>query len=183
MPVIVLVDGLPVAQVSRPVQAVGRGVQHKVKFFGDGAYALQGSSKQGAEIAHRPRSIQAEAFESGLVSARHDPALARHTRRVRAHGDEVTAEFDHAEILLHFLRNNVTENATLLALKVFAGGAQFVEHTTGDECGRGKLRSRMLELLPGTVSVIIIDANIFETPVAFKILNTLRGKQQELFDL
>src|SRR4029077_6298184 len=41
----------------------------------------------------------------------------------------------------------------------------------------------MLELLPSAVSVILIEAHVFETSVAFKILNTLRGKQQKLFDL
>ena len=41
----------------------------------------------------------------------------------------------------------------------------------------------MLELLSGAAPVILIEAYIFEAAVAFKILNTLRGKQQELFDL
>src|SRR5580698_2333852 len=48
VPVIILVNRLPVTKVSRPMQAVGRGMQYQVKFFGDGAYALQGSPQQGA---------------------------------------------------------------------------------------------------------------------------------------
>src|ERR1700724_4428778 len=117
------------------------------------------------------------------MGARHDPTFVRYTRRVWADSDEVTANFDHAQVLFDFLGNDVAENATLLALEIFAGSAQFVQHAAGHEGGRGKLGSRMLELLSGAGSVILVDAHVFEASIALKILNTLRGQDQELFNL
>src|SRR5580704_7617001 len=40
VPVIILVDRLPVAQVSRAVQAVGRSMQHEMEIFGNRTYSL-----------------------------------------------------------------------------------------------------------------------------------------------
>ena len=117
------------------------------------------------------------------MGARQDPGFVGHARRVRAQRDEVAAQLDHAQVLLHFLRNDVAENAALLLLEVFAAGAQFVEHAAGHESGRGQLRSGMLELLSGAGSVILEDADVLEAPIALQVLNALRGQQQELFDL
>ena len=96
---------------------------------------------------------------------------------------KVAAKLHHPQVLLHFLRNDVAEHATLFALKYSRAGAQFVEHAARHEGGCGKLRSRMLKLLPRAASVILEDADILEAPVAFKILNALRGQQQELLNL
>src|ERR1700690_3487111 len=41
----------------------------------------------------------------------------------------------------------------------------------------------MLEILSGSVSVVLVDANVLEAPVALEVLNTLGGQQQKLFDL
>ena len=40
----------------------------------------------------------------------------------------------------------------------------------------------MREFLAGISSVIFEDADIFETRIAFQVLNALCGQQQELFD-
>ena len=73
MPVIILVDRFfsSAPRFPEAMQTVGRGVQHQMEIFRDGAYALQGAAKQAAQVAHRSRPIQTEAFEGEtLVSAR-----------------------------------------------------------------------------------------------------------------
>jgi len=55
VPVVIVVDGLPIPQGFRRVLAVGRGVQHKVKLFGEGAHTLQGAAQKGGEIYPQSR--------------------------------------------------------------------------------------------------------------------------------
>src|SRR6202034_4535577 len=109
------------------------------KFFRDSAYALQGTSQQGTQVAHRSGPVQAEAFEGRLVGAWQNPTLVRHTRRIGTHGDEVAAKLNHAQVLLYFLGNNVTENTSFLALEIFTRGAEFVQDAAGHECSCGHL--------------------------------------------
>src|SRR5258706_16425319 len=45
VPVVVVVDGLPITQGLRGMQAVGRRVQHKMETFRDRANPLQGAAK------------------------------------------------------------------------------------------------------------------------------------------
>src|ERR1700685_1129769 len=130
-----------------------------------------------------PGRFRPKRSESGLVSSGHNPTLVGHTRRIGTHSDEVATKLNHPEILFYFLRNNVTENAPLLAFEIFAGCAQFVQHAAGHECSGGHLRSGMLELLARAISVILEDADVLEAAVTFKILDALCCEQQKLLEL
>jgi hypothetical protein len=55
VPVIVVVDGLPISQALRAVQAVGRSVEDEVELLSDGANALQGAAKDRAQVPHAAR--------------------------------------------------------------------------------------------------------------------------------
>ena len=44
VPVVVVVDGAPVAEILRGVDSAGRRVQDEMEVFGDGAHALQSSA-------------------------------------------------------------------------------------------------------------------------------------------
>ncbi len=63
VPVVVLVDRLPVAEILRGMQAARRGVQHEMKVFGDGANALQRAAQQGCQIHAQAGLVQSSALE------------------------------------------------------------------------------------------------------------------------
>ena len=116
------------------------------------------------------------------MASRHDPGFIGNPRRVRAQGNKVASHFQHALILLQFLRNDVAEDTAFLLLEVIAAGSQLIEHAPRHEGGRGELGCRMFELLPSAGSVILEDADVFEASVAFQILNSMGNQQKELFD-
>ena len=68
-----------------------------MKGLGDGADALQGAAQQCAQIAHGVGTVQAEALEGGLVDAREDPGLVGDARGVRAQGQKISLDFQHAQ--------------------------------------------------------------------------------------
>src|SRR5450755_4514192 len=49
VPVIILIQSLPVTQALRRVQAVGGSVQHEVEILGNGSNALQGTAQKRSE--------------------------------------------------------------------------------------------------------------------------------------
>ena len=122
------------------------------------------------------------AFEGGFVGARENPGFVGNAGSEGAERDVVATDFHDAHVLLFFLRDNVAENATLLALVVVAAGAQFVEHAARNEGSSGDLRGGMGEFLPGALAVILKDADVFQAGIAFQILNAERGEMQELLD-
>ena len=67
--------------------------------------------------------------------------------------------------------------------KYSRAGTQLVQNAAGHECGRGQLRSRVLELLSRADAVILKDADVLEASIAFQILNALRCQQKKLFNL
>src|ERR1700730_12949011 len=113
----------------------------------------------------------------------HDPGLVRDTRSIRAEGHVVASRFDDAQVLTFFLRQNVAENAALLALEVLASGAEFVEHTARHKNSCRQLGSGVVEFLSRSLAVILENADVFESAIALQILNPLRRQAQELFDL
>src|SRR6202163_3008838 len=117
------------------------------------------------------------------MAARHDPGLVRDTRSIRAEGHVVASRFDDAQVLTLLLRQNVAEDAALLALEVLASGAEFVEHTARHKNGCRQLGSGVVEFLPGCLAVILENADVLESAIALQILNPLRGQTQELLDL
>src|SRR5205823_7874553 len=114
MPVIVLVDGLPVAEILRRMAAAGRRVQHQVKVFGDGANALQGAAQQGCQIDAQAGLIEACTLEGRFVISRQDPGLIRNAGRVRPQSQVISATLDYTLSLTLLLLNDVAENAALL---------------------------------------------------------------------
>src|SRR5580658_167223 len=55
MPMVVLVNGLPITERLRGMQAVGRGVQREMETLRDGANSLQRSAQQGGKIGAQSR--------------------------------------------------------------------------------------------------------------------------------
>src|ERR1700675_2903356 len=117
------------------------------------------------------------------MAARHDPGLVRHTRSIRAEGYVVSSRFDDAQVLTLLLGQNVAEDAALFALEVLASGAQFVEDAARHENSCRQLGSGVVEFLPGSLAVILENADVLESAIALQILNPLRGQTQELLDL
>src|SRR5271155_9435 len=66
VPVVVVVNSLPIAEGFRGMQAVGRGMQHEVKTLCDGANALQGAAQKCREIHAQSRLRQSRALEGGV---------------------------------------------------------------------------------------------------------------------
>src|SRR5258708_33795852 len=78
-----------------------------------------------------------------------NPGLVWHSRRIGTKGHIVAASFYDAQGLTLLLLQNVAEDATLLAHKIFAARAQFVEHAPGDEHRCRDLRGGMAGFLAG----------------------------------
>src|SRR3954452_2216020 len=55
MPVVVIVDGLPVPKALGAVQAVGRSVKDEVELLCNSANALQGTAQERAKVPHATR--------------------------------------------------------------------------------------------------------------------------------
>ncbi len=115
--------------------------------------------------------------------ARQDPGFVGDAGRVGTHGDVVAADFDDALGLALFLLNDVAEDAALFADKIFAAGAQFVEHAAWDEHGRGNLRRGMGEFLPGVLAVVLEEADVLDARVALEVEDALGGEAEEVCDL
>ncbi len=179
MPVVVLLDGLPVVQDVGPVQRVRPGVQDHVEVFGDGADADQRALEQRCQAAHGA-GAQGRALEKGIVRAREDPGFVWNARSVGTGGEKVAARFDHAYRLLFLLRDDVAEDAALLLLEVLLAGAQLVEDAARDEGGGRQLRSRVIELLASGASEILVDGDVLEAAVALEVGNARAGENKEL---
>src|SRR5208337_4383036 len=115
------------------------------------------------------------------MAAGHDPGFVGDARSKGAEGQVVSANFDDAQALALLLRQNVAENAALLGFEIVASGAQFVEDAAWHESGCSELGRGMVELLSGSRSVILENADVLEAAVALQILDPLRRKTQELF--
>src|SRR5579863_670082 len=51
VPVVVVVDGLPITEILGRMKTAGRSVKYEVKFFGYGTNALQRSAQEGGEVS------------------------------------------------------------------------------------------------------------------------------------
>src|SRR5208282_3659711 len=113
------------------------------------------------------------AFKGRFMAARHNPGFIGNPRRIRTESHVVSAGFYDAQTLPLFLRQNVAENAALLALKIVAAGAQFVEHAARHERGRSELRCGVIEFLSRSGAMILEDADVLEPAIALQILDAL----------
>ena len=118
MPVVVIIDGLPIVEALRLKQRIGRGVQHEMKFASHSANPLQRAPQLYGEVKHISRSGQAETLEGRFMGPGNDPGLIGYARRIRAERDKVAAHFDDPLVLLQLLGNNVTEYTALLGLEI-----------------------------------------------------------------
>src|ERR1700674_3637886 len=116
------------------------------------------------------------------MAARHNPGFIRDARGIGAEGDVVSAIFEDAQGLMLLLRQNVAENAPLLAFEIVTSSAELVEDAPRHEGGCGQLRSRVLEFLSGALAVILENADVLKSAVALQILNPQRDQAQELLD-
>src|SRR4029077_20788943 len=123
VPVVVLVDRLPVAEGLRGMQAAGRGVQVEVEFFRDSAHPLKRSPQKSAEVDPQPWFVQACALEGGFVVARQNPCLIRDSGRIGTERYIIAAGFDHAESLSLLLLNDIAEHAAFLGREIFTPSA------------------------------------------------------------
>ena len=105
------------------MKAAGRSVEDEVKFFCDGANALQGAAEESGEVGAQSGLVQTSAFEGCIVVARQDPGFIGNARGVGAKSEIVAAGFNDAQRLALFLLDDVAENAALFAGEVFAAGA------------------------------------------------------------
>ena len=69
-----------------------------------------------------------------------------------------------------------------LLTKIFAAGAQFVEHAARNEHGRGDLRRRMAEFLSGVLAVVLEETDVLDAWVALQVEDALGGQAQEVPD-
>src|SRR5208283_574819 len=127
VPVIVVFDGLPVAQGLRFMQRVGRSVEHHMEAVRDGANAEERAAQKRGKVP-QGAGARRQALEVGFVDTRCNPRFIRCARRVRTRYQVVSADLDDALVLLQLLRKDVAEYAALLQLIVLAGGTQLVKH-------------------------------------------------------
>src|SRR5581483_2090872 len=96
VPVIILVNGLPVAEVLGRMDAAGCSVKDEMKVFRHRSNALQSSAQKRSQIHAQSRTIQPRPLESGFVMARQNPGLVWNAWRIGTHRQIVPASFDDA---------------------------------------------------------------------------------------
>src|SRR5437764_3952226 len=111
-----------------------------------------------------------------------DPGFVGHARRIGTAGNVLTAALHDANLLLLFLRQNIAEDATLLALVVLAAGAQLVEHAARHKRRRRELPVRMVEFLTAERAMVLKDGDVFKSAVALEINDALGGEPEKLLD-
>src|SRR3954452_23858189 len=116
------------------------------------------------------------------MRARNDPGFVGHARRIGTAGNVLTAALHDPNLLLLFLRQNIAEDATLLALVVLASGAQLIEHAARHKRGRRELPVRMVEFLAAEWPMVLKDGDVFKSAVALQIDDALCGEPEELLD-
>src|SRR5438477_2050896 len=166
VPMIILVNRLPIIQAVRLMKSVGRSVQDKMKFFCHGADSMQSSTQEGRQIAQVARAAEHETLKRSLMSARQEPGFIGHARSIGTQRHKVTPHLEHAHILIYFLGDDVAKYAAFFGGEVIPPGPQLIEHTAWDERCRSKLGIRMLELLARVRSIILEHADILEAGVA-----------------
>jgi len=139
VPVIVLIDGLPIPKILRGMNAARRSMQYQVKFLCHGANALQRAPEQGRKVRAKPRLVQSSTLERSFMVAWHDPSFIRHARRIGTESNVVSPSLDYTLGLVLFLLDDVAEYAALLTDEVLATGTKFIEHAPRDKHGRGDL--------------------------------------------
>src|SRR5262249_21136409 len=98
-----------------------------------------------------------------------NPGFVGYAGRIRTTHQVVTANLHHASALALLLGHNVAEDAALLFLEVVAAGAQFIEHTPGNEGSRRELGSGMQELLAGIRPVILENTDVFDAGIPLEV--------------
>src|ERR1700731_1696743 len=154
-----------------------------MKFLGNAADALQGAAQKRSQVGAQPRLVKSGSFKRGVVIARQDPGLIGDARRIGTKGEIVSACLNDAQSLPLFLLDNVAENAAFFAHEVLAAGAQLVEHAPRNEHGRGKLRRRVAEFLPGTLAVVLEETDILDAWVALQVEDAFGGQAEKVCDL
>ena len=86
LPMVIVVERLPITQARRNMGVVGSSMQHHVEGLGDGADSLQHALDEASQIAHGTGVGQGEALECRIVGARQNPGaipagVRRFTRR------------------------------------------------------------------------------------------------------
>src|SRR5258708_1999107 len=112
-----------------------------------------------------------------------NPGLVWQSRRIGTKGHIVAASFYDAQGLTLLLLQNVAEDATLLAHKILAARAPFVEHAPGDEHGCRDLRGGMAEFLAGVRTVVLEKADILDAGIVLEIEYAFGGQAQKVSDL
>src|SRR5262252_7442469 len=154
MPVVIVVERLPVAQSPGGMPIVRRSVQHQVEGFCNGADALQGATEERGQVHQIADAAGSGTLERGLMSARKYPGVVRHARRVGAESGIVAADLHDPKPLTLFLGQNVAEHATLLRVEVVLSRAKLIEDATRNECRSRQLRIWMGEFLSGAGPII-----------------------------
>ena len=111
----------------------------------------------------------------------HDPRLEREARRKRRDGKEILVLRNDARGIVHFLADDVAENAALFVLEILLGPFQFFQRLLGDNGQRDHLRVRMLQRRSRRLAVIFEDQNVLESLVALQIDHPVAERPDHVF--
>src|SRR5579864_5349984 len=126
VPVVVVVNRLPVPEILGRMQTARRGMQHKMKFLSNGAHALQSSPQKSRKVHPQSWLVQSGSLEGSVVVARHDPGFIGDARGVWSQRQIVPSGLDDALGLSLLLLDDVAEDAPFLAHEVLSAGSQLV---------------------------------------------------------
>src|SRR5260221_1144248 len=182
MPMVVIIQRLPIPQRSRAMQSIWGGVQHQMKLVCMGRDPPQSPTQQSRQIHEAGVASQSGTLVSSIVGPGKNPGLIRHTRRVGTERDEIPADLDNPLVLPNLLVEDVAEYAALLSGEIVASSPKLIQHAPRHKRSCGQLRVRVFEFLCSPAAVILEHADVLEALVAFQILHPLRGQDQKAFD-
>src|SRR5207302_3565474 len=101
-------------------------------------------------------------LERALVVERQEPGLIRDARGKRAESQKQIVPLHGAHLQVHFLLQDVAEQAAVLQVEVPLGRSQLVTDAAGNEGRRGNLRVRVLQVLARQGSLIAKNGDVPE---------------------
>src|SRR5579871_961349 len=111
-----------------------------------------------------------------------NPGFERETGSVRSKCHEILILAHHASAAIHFLPDNVAEDATLFVQEILLGAFEFLGHVDGKNRQRDQLGVRMLQRRPGSLAMILEDQNVLKPAVLLQVENAVAEGPQNIFD-
>ena len=122
-------------------------------------------------------------LEGRLVNPGDNPYFKREPRLKRGDGNEFGAVGDDPHTTLRLLPDDVAKNAALLEFEILPGPINLLPHPLGHHRQGDQLGVGMLQRGACSLTVVLKNHNVFETPVLFQVQDPVTIGPEHILDL